>query len=129
MLGDHDPIPTLAVKDVQTARDFYEGVLGFSPVGEPPEGVMYTSGKTTFFVYPSSFAGTNRATAMSFQIPSDRFDAEVAALREHGITFTTFDAPGLEWDDGVARMGDDGAYKSAWFEDPDGNILNVETGM
>jgi catechol 2,3-dioxygenase-like lactoylglutathione lyase family enzyme len=128
MLGDHDPIPTLAVKDVQKARDFYEGTLGFSSSGDLPEGVMYTAGKTAFFVYPSAYAGTNKATAMSFQIPADQFDAEVAALREHGITFSTFDAEGLEWDDGVASM-EDGQYKSAWFEDPDGNILNVETGM
>lgn len=127
MLGDHDPIPALAVKDVQRARDFYEGVLGLSPTGEPPEGVMYSAGKSTFFVYPSAYAGTNKATAMSFQIPADKFDAEASALREQGITFSTFEAEGLEWDDGVATMG--GAFKSAWFEDPDGNILNIESGM
>ena len=85
------------------------------------------AGKTTFLVYPSSFAGTNKATAMSFQIPPDRFDAEAAALREKGITFSTFEADGLEWDDGVDTMGD--SFKSAWFEDPDGNILNIESGM
>ncbi|WP_377643521.1 VOC family protein [Oryzobacter terrae] len=127
MLGDHDPIPTIAVKDLQTARDFYEGVLGFSSAGDTHEGVVYGAGKTTFLVYPSSFAGTNKATAMSFQIPPDRFDAEAAALREKGITFSTFEAEGLEWDDGVATMGD--SFKSAWFEDPDGNILNIESGM
>ena len=48
MLSDHDPIPSLAVKDVQRARDFYEGVLGMSPTGEPPEGVMYSAGRSTF---------------------------------------------------------------------------------
>lgn len=127
MLSDHDPIPSLAVKDVQRARDFYEGVLGMSPTGEPPEGVMYSAGRSSFFIYPSAYAGTNKATAMSFQIPADQFDAEAAALREHGITFSTFEAEGLEWDDGVATMG--GSFKSAWFEDPDGNILNIESGM
>ena len=127
MLGDHDPIPALAVKDIQKARDFYEGVLGMSPTGEPPEGVMYSAGRSTFFVYPSAYAGTNKATAMSFQIPADQFDAEAAALREQGITFSTFEAESLEWDDGVATMG--GTFKSAWFEDPDGNILNIESGM
>ncbi len=127
MLSDHAPIPTLAVKDVQAARAFYEGVLGMTPMGEPPEGVVYSSGTGMFLVYPSSFAGSNQATAMSFQIPADAFDAEAAALRERGITFTTFEAEGLEWDDGVATMG--GAFKSAWFADPDGNILNIESGM
>jgi catechol 2,3-dioxygenase-like lactoylglutathione lyase family enzyme len=126
MLGDHDAIPTLAVTDLQRARAFYEGVLGFTPRGEVPEGVLYTAGSGAFLVYPSSFAGTNKATAMSFQVPAAEFDAEASALREKGVSFQTFEAEGLEWQDGVASMGD--AFRSAWFEDPDGNILNVETG-
>ena len=36
MLGDHDTIATIAVKDLQVARDFYEGVLGFAPRGDVP---------------------------------------------------------------------------------------------
>ena len=78
-----------------------------------------------FLVYPSAYAGTNKATAMSFQVPADKFDDEVAALRERDITFQTFDAEGITWDDGVASAGD--VFRSVWFEDPDGNILNVET--
>ena len=125
MLGDHDPIPTLAVKDVEAARTFYEGVLGLSPREDVPEGVLYASGSGGFLVYPSSFAGTNKATAMSFQVPADSFDAEVAALREKGVSFQTFEAEGLTWDDGVASMGEE--FRSVWFADPDGNILNIDT--
>lgn len=127
MLGDHDPIPTLAVKDVEAARTFYEGVLGLTPKEDVPEGVLYASGSGAFLVYPSSFAGTNKATAMSFQVPGDRFDEEVSALRDKGVSFQTFDAEGLTWDNGVASMGDD--FRSVWFSDPDGNILNVECGV
>ena len=127
MLGDHDTIATLAVKDLQVARDFYEGVLGLSPRGDAPEGVLYGAGSGAFLVYPSSFAGTNRATSMSFQVAGAAFDAEIAALRDKGVTFQTFDAPGISWDDGVAAMGGDA--RGVWFADPDGNILNVETGV
>ena len=126
MLGDHDSIAVLAVKDLQVARDFYEGVLGLTSPRGAPEGVLYTAGSSVFLVYPSSFAGTNRATAMSFQIPADQFDAEVQTLRERGVTFSTFEAEGLTWVDGVASYDD---FKSAWFEDPDGNVLNLETGV
>lgn len=124
MLQDFAPIPTLAVSDVTRAREFYEDVLGFTPGAEMAGGVFYTSGPTGFLVYPSSYAGTNKATALSFQVPEDRFDAEVAALRAAGARFETFEAEGLTWDDGVATF--DGT-RSAWFLDPDGNILNVET--
>ena len=126
MLGDHDTIATLAVKDLQVARDFYERVLGFTARDDVPEGVLYASGSGAFLVYPSSYAGTNKATAMSFQVPQGGFDAEIEALRDHGVEFQTFDAPGISWDNGVASFGDD--FRGAWFEDPDGNILNVETG-
>jgi catechol 2,3-dioxygenase-like lactoylglutathione lyase family enzyme len=129
MLGDHDTMPTLAVKDLATARQFYEDTLGFSPQEENEEGLLYGSGSGRFFVYRSQFAGTNKATAMSFRVPGDAFDAEISHLRDKGVRFQTFDAPGLEWTDGVASAGDQGEYKSAWFEDPDGNILNVEAGM
>ena len=126
MLGDHDPIATLAVKDLDRAREFYEGVLGLAPRREVPEGVLYAAGSSAFLVYPSSFAGTNRATAMSFQVPPADFDGEVAALREKDVAFQTFEAEGLSWVDGVASFGE---FRSAWFADPDGNILNVETGV
>ena len=125
MLGDHDPVATLAVKDLQVARDFYEGVLGLTPGGDVPDGVLYSAGSGSFLVYPSSYAGTNKATALSFQVPADAFDAEVSALRDKGVTFQSFEAEGLTWDDGVASFGD--RYRGVWFADPDGNILNVDT--
>lgn len=127
MLTDYVPIPTLAVKDLQRARDFYEGVLGFAPKGDVPEGVYYAAGSSAFLVYPSSFAGTNKATAMAFQVPEGSFDSEVAALREKGVTFQTFEMEGITWDEGVATFADQ--FRAVWFEDPDGNILNVETGV
>jgi catechol 2,3-dioxygenase-like lactoylglutathione lyase family enzyme len=127
MLGDLEPVATLPSKDMQRSRQFYEGVLGLTPSMEAPDGsVTYRAGSGSFGVYPSSFAGTNKATALSFQVPSGRFDDEVAALRQKGLTFQTFDAEGLSWNEGVASAGDD--YRSVWFDDPDGNILNVVTG-
>ncbi len=127
MLSDHSPTPTIAVKDLATARDFYEHTLGAKPRTENEEGIIYGAGSGAFLVYRSEFAGTNKATSMSFMIPEEAFDGEVARLREHGVSFQTFEADGIEWQDGVARMGDE--YRSAWFTDPDGNILNVEAGI
>ena len=125
MLSDYSPVPALAVSDLQRARDFYEGVLGFSQLGDAPDGVMYGSGSGRFLVYPSAFAGTNKATAMSLQVPDEAFDAEVDALRSKGITFQTFEAEGVSWNDGVASIP--GVFRGVWFEDPDGNILNIDT--
>jgi catechol 2,3-dioxygenase-like lactoylglutathione lyase family enzyme len=127
MLSDFAPVPTLAVSDLQRAREFYEGVLGFASVGDVAEGVMYPSGNGSFLVYPSAHAGTNKATAMSLQLSAEAFDAEVAALREKGVTFDEFEMDQITWDNGVASMPD--GSRAAWFTDPDGNILNIEVGM
>ena len=126
MLSTATPIPALAVKDLAAAREFYENVLGFTPGNDTIGGVLYKAGTGQFLVYPSAYAGTNQATAMSFEVTADAFDREIAALREKGLEFQTFELEGAQWQDGVATMGD---TKSVWFADPDGNILNVETGL
>ncbi len=106
---------------------FYEDTLGFAPERESVAGVAYKSGDAMVFLYQSEYAGTNKATAVSFDVPMSAFDDEVAALREKGVTFMTFDAEGLEWKQGVASMtGED--MKSVWFSDPDGNVINVSAG-
>jgi catechol 2,3-dioxygenase-like lactoylglutathione lyase family enzyme len=126
MLSSHTPVATLPVKDMAKAREFYERTLELRVDLDTPGGVTYSCGSGRLFVYESAFAGTNQATAASFDIPTSDFDSEVDWLRGKGIEFTTFDAEGLEWNDGVARMG--GEVKAAWFTDPDGNILNISTG-
>ena len=125
MLSDYPAVPVLAVSDLGRARAFYEGTLGLSPTTEVAEGVMYRAGGVDLLVYPSSYAGTNKATAVSFAVPAEAFDAEIAELRSRGVTFETYDMEGVTWTDGVAVME---GMKSAWFTDPDGNILNVEAG-
>jgi catechol 2,3-dioxygenase-like lactoylglutathione lyase family enzyme len=128
MLSDHPAAPCLAVRDLDAARRFYEDVLGFRRQELPGSGdddltgIFYGTANGGLLVYPSSFAGTNRATAVSFQVDDAAFDAEVAALRSRGIELQTFDVPSGTWEDGVLR---EGPMRSSWFADPDGNVLNV----
>lgn len=126
MLSTYTPVATVPTADLAKARAFYEGTLGVgSGAADPTTGdVFYTCGASGFLLYASQFAGTNQATTMSFQIDDGEFDAEVARLREAGVSFDTFELEGLTWVDGVATME---AGKAVWFRDPDGNILNLET--
>src|SRR5206468_2677885 len=49
---------TIAVSDIDKAREFYEQTLGFTPDSVGPAGVFYPAGGSTrFFVYPSGEAG------------------------------------------------------------------------
>ena len=109
MLADHAAIPVLAVTDLDRAREFYEGTLGFTSGPEVPDGVIYRTSNGGFLVYPSAYAGTNKATGISFQLSADAFDTEVAALRAAGIQFQTFDLPGdATWTDGSTQITIDG---------------------
>jgi len=126
MLGDKPAAAVLAVKDMEAAKKFYEGTLGLAKAGNDEEwGTMYKSGDSMVLVYPSEFAGTNKATAATWGVGED-FDKIVSDLRGKGVKFDTFDAPGMEWDDDVNVMGD---MKAVWFKDPDGNILNIVNQM
>jgi catechol 2,3-dioxygenase-like lactoylglutathione lyase family enzyme len=112
---------TVAVTDIDRAKKFYGEILGFKVMDERSDGVTYQSGQGSWFlVYPSQFAGTNKATYMSFDV-SD-LDAAVKELRDRGIVFEEYDFPGLKTVDGIAEIQ---GVRGAWFKDPDGNILSV----
>ena len=59
---------TVAVTDLDRAKKFYGETLGLSAKEERSDGVIYESGETWMLVYPSSFAGTNQATCMTFEV-------------------------------------------------------------
>ena len=120
MLNDRKTYSTIPVTDLGAARRFYEETLGMQPEMVTEGGVMYGSGGTQFFVYP----GRTRAaghTQMSWLVPDIK--AEVAALKGKGVKFEHYDVPGLEMVDEIARSGPD--VWTAWFKDPDGNLLGL----
>ena len=125
MLGKADATPMIAVKDIDRAKQFYSDKLGLKPFQEMGgDFFMLKSGDTTLNVYKSEFAGTNKATALTFDV--DDIDAEVRELKGKGITFEHYDVQGLKAD-GDIYSGE--GMKTAWFKDPDGNILSlVEEG-
>jgi catechol 2,3-dioxygenase-like lactoylglutathione lyase family enzyme len=121
MLGTRDAVANLAVRDIARAREFYTSVLGLTEVDkEGEELIVLESGDTVVNVYRSEYAGTNKATAVTWQV--EDIEAEVAALRAKGVAFEHYDMPGLALEGDIhAGFG----MKVAWFKDPDGNILNV----
>ena len=122
MLRDTDAVANLAVKDLKKAKSFYEGVLGLEPVGSHgDEVVVYRSGNTTLNVYRSKEAGTNRATAVTWDV-GDEVGNVVKTLKSKGVKFEHYDMPGLKLE-GDIHVGE--GMKVAWFKDPDGNILNL----
>src|SRR5688500_15144784 len=93
MLKDAQVMATVAVRDIARARTFYEGKLGLQ-VEEPAEPQMtaYRSGGSTLLLYESQYAGTNQATAATWNIAGG-LEQLVAALQAKGVTFEHYDLP------------------------------------
>lgn len=124
MLGKKDATATVAVKDIETAKRFYEDKLGLKPVeaGDEPGVATYKTGGSSLLVYASQFAGTNQATSVTWGVGGD-FDDILRSLQSKGVSFEHYDGlPGVTRDGDVHRAGD---AKLAWFKDPDGNIHHL----
>ena len=122
MLKDSEAIATIAVKDLTVARKFYEGTLGLGVVNATgSEALTFKTGRADLIVYRSQYAGSNKATAVNWRV-GDELDAIVAALKAKGVAFEHYDLPGLTQKGDVHAFGE---FKTAWFKDPDGNIISL----
>jgi catechol 2,3-dioxygenase-like lactoylglutathione lyase family enzyme len=125
MLSDKDAAANIAVKNLETAKKFYEETLGLTQVGAEGEELMvFKSGNSTINVYRSQYAGTNQATAVTWVVGKDIEDV-VQALKAKGVMFEHYDMPDMTREGDVHIAGN---MKVAWFKDPDGNILNIASG-
>jgi len=124
MLGDKNVHAVIGVKDLDAAKKFYGDTLGLKLSEENPGGVKCISGNREIMIYQSAFAGTNQATAASWDV--DDVTDTVETLKGKGVSFEHYnDLPGVTLEGDVHVMG---PMQAAWFKDPDGNILCVSNG-
>jgi len=111
----------IAAADLDRAKAWYADKLGFPPVQEF-EGVImiYDSGKTSFNVYRTEFAGTAKNTVGVWRMKGIR--DEVARLRGNGVVFEEYDF-GDEGKTVGGILSDAEGDWNAWFKDSEGNIL------
>jgi catechol 2,3-dioxygenase-like lactoylglutathione lyase family enzyme/ketosteroid isomerase-like protein len=120
-LAQQDAVANLAVKDLSKAREFYEKKVGLTPVlQDGDEVVVYKSGSSTLNVYRSDYAGTNKATAVTWSVSN--IEDAIARLKQKGVTFEHYQMPNMRLEGDVHVSNE---MKVAWFKDPDGNILNL----
>ena len=110
----------IPASNVSRARKFYEQTVGLKPKKEYAGGVIYECGGAEVFLYPTSNAGTSRASQAFWQVHD--VEAEVAELKTRGVKFEEYDMPGMSMKNSIATAG---GAKTAWFKDTEGNILAV----
>jgi catechol 2,3-dioxygenase-like lactoylglutathione lyase family enzyme len=125
MLGGKEAMATVAVRDLQAAKKFYEGTLGLRQTdAQEQEAVTYQAGAAKLLVYRSQFAGTNKATGVTWLLGSE-VEKVVKELRSKGVSFEHYQMPGLTLK-GDIHEGQ--GMQAAWFKDPDGNIHALVSG-
>jgi len=128
MLSDFTPSATISVKSLKAVRSFYEGTLGFRPIGSTLRGAQAFKVKgATVVIYESQFAGTNQATAVTWTL-GEHFDDMVRALDAKGVPFEHYVMPGIVLEGHVHVVHEGSPSRVAWFKDPDGNLHNLNNG-
>lgn len=113
----------VAVSDMETAREFYEGKLGLAAQGEDGDGGRtYACGAgTSLHVFPSPHARASGATVAAWQV--EDVEQVVDELAARGVTFERYDDAQMSTDEKGIATGDGG--RVAWCKDPEGNVLAI----
>jgi catechol 2,3-dioxygenase-like lactoylglutathione lyase family enzyme len=116
---------SIAVSDMERAREFYEEKLGLSTVQTGADGsrIYASGGDASLHVYPSpAHAGNSAATLATWYV--DEVERVVDELSSKGVTFEHYEAVTTD-ERGISPRA--GGGKVAWFKDPDGNTFAVES--
>jgi catechol 2,3-dioxygenase-like lactoylglutathione lyase family enzyme len=125
MLSDAAVTTMLPVKDVDRARQFYEGCLGLKPGKFKPDGKFVyevVGGQLALFPKPEGTKADH--TAISFRV--DDIASSIEELKRAGVVFEDYDFPGLKTVNHVCVLG---AEKAAWFKDTEGNYLCIHEDL
>lgn len=124
----------VAARDFARAKKFYAETVGLALADEsvpasdavPGTALFRCADGTGLVVYEKPDMMPSDNTVAGWNV-SD-LEAEMRELRAQGVTFEDYDTPDLKTENGIATFGtasDAGTVKSAWFKDPDGNILAI----
>ena len=90
MLSSKDAVANVAVKDLDVATNFYRNTLGLKPIHEErKELVVFQSGHSSINVYKSNYAGTNKATAVTWTVDNVEMKSRRSRTRESSSSTTT----------------------------------------
>jgi catechol 2,3-dioxygenase-like lactoylglutathione lyase family enzyme len=120
VFADTKAFSGFAVRDLEEARQFYEGTLGLRVSGEDGLLTLHLAGARDTLVYPKPDHEPATYTILNYAV--DDIDKAVDGLAARGVQFERYD--GFDQDEKGIAQPEDGP-RIAWFTDPAGNILAV----
>ncbi|MCE7038752.1 VOC family protein [Dyadobacter sp. CY312] len=112
-----------SVNDLQKAKQFYGYLLKVDVTQdeEMPVLTLNLAGGNNVILYEKENHIPATFTVLNF--PVENIEEAVKELKDHGISFESYDWPGLKTDDDNIMRGN--GPNIAWFKDPAGNILSL----
>jgi catechol 2,3-dioxygenase-like lactoylglutathione lyase family enzyme len=122
MLGDAPFMAFIPVRDLTTAREFYESTLGLPVLEASPFAVAVATIGTVLRLTQVDELRVQPFTVAGWEVPD--INGTVETLTSRGVTFTRYENMGQD-DRGIWTTP--GGDQVAWFTDPDGNTLSLTT--
>lgn len=119
MLSDAMMVTTVAVTDLEVAREFFGERLGLPLLDTTPFALRFGCGGSQISVRK----GTPNVGQTVGHFEVDDLAGVMGDLRGRGIHFEEYETP--KTIDGVAQIG---PARAAWFADPDGNVFGLREG-
>jgi catechol 2,3-dioxygenase-like lactoylglutathione lyase family enzyme len=120
-LKDVKPIAFILTRDREKLVDFYENVLGLRRLGHDQYATSYDLGGVALRLTVVEDHSPSPHPVLGWAVAD--MAATVATLGARGVRFTIY--PGFGQDETGVWTSPDGAYKLAWFPDPEGNVLSL----
>jgi catechol 2,3-dioxygenase-like lactoylglutathione lyase family enzyme len=120
MLNKSHLINFVATSNAETAREFYEKILGLTFVSSDHFALVMEVTGTMLRITKVDKVNPQKHTVLGWDVIDIK--KEVRALIERGVKFARFD--GIDQDEHGIWTAPGGSM-IAWFTDPDGNILSL----
>lgn len=121
MIGQNVTHANFSVDSIEVAKDFYVNKLGFRVVGDDGYGLMLESGAGgRIFIYPKEDHKAWDSTVLGIEVPDIK--ATVDELKSAGIVMEK-----MPMTDDMGIMSDPNMGEAAWFKDPAGNWICINS--
>jgi catechol 2,3-dioxygenase-like lactoylglutathione lyase family enzyme len=122
MLDDAQQVAFVGVSDLEVAQRFYGEVLGLELADARPYALVHETAESRLRITLVDEVRAAPYTVLGWYVAD--LEGEVDRLVEAGVTFNRY--AGMEQDERGIWTAPSGA-RVAWFHDPDGNNLSLQS--
>lgn len=122
MFGHAKQVGFVGVSDLDAAERFYGGVLGLDLIDARPFALVHDTPTTQLRITAVAEVRPAPYTVLGWVVAD--LEDEIDRLAAAGISFNRYD--GLDQDERGIWSAPDGT-RVAWFHDPDGNTLSLDS--